>query len=330
MAKNPYSVLGVARDADQAAIKRAYRKLAKANHPDQNKDNPAAIERFKEASAAYAIVGDAAQRAKFDAGEIDADGNPRAAAFAGSGSGGFGGRGSTYGRTGGGPQGGFGGDPFDLFADLFGASGPKARPGGGFAGGAGPGGSARQQAARGVNISYELTVPFMDAVELKPQRLTLKNGSAVEIKLPVGFADGQQLKLAGKGMPGPGGAGDAMVTLKVGQHPYFTRDGAHVRLDLPVTLAEAVLGAKIKVPTPAGTVLMTIPAGTSSGKILRIPGKGFNIKPAGGPSSRGDQLVRVQIHIPPRDAGLEKFVKGWTPEGADPRKHFGLDMAGQA
>lgn len=303
--RDPYQVLGVARGASDADIKKAYRKLAKENHPDRNADNPKKLEAFKEANGAYELLSDSDKKARFDRGEIGPDGNP--APFTG----GFGGGG----RPGGDPFGrsssrsssssfDFGGGGVDdIFSELFGGRAAGGRPGGGFR-------SAPPQ--KGADIAYRLSVPFEDAAALKPQRVTLKSGKTVDLKLPAGIETGRQVRMAGQGEPGPGGAGDAIVTLEIARHRFFKRDGDDVRLDLPVTLTEAVLGAKVKMPTVEGAVTLTIPPGTSSGKVFRLKARGFT----GVNGSRGDQLVTVMIDLPTDDAALARFAGEWH----DPRE----------
>lgn len=295
---DPYSTLGVAKTASEAEIKSAYRKLAKELHPDRNKDNPKAAERFSDVTKAYDLLSDKAKRAQYDRGEIDADGNP-AMPF-GYGGGGF--RGDPR------AQGGFSGfgndtaDFGDIFEGLFGGRG--GGPFGGFGGRNAP-------PPKGANIPYRLSVSFVDAATQAPQRITLADGSTIDLKLPAGVETGTQMRLAGKGQPGPGGNGDAIVTITVKGHPFFVRDGANIRLDLPVTLTEAVKGAKVKVPTVDGPVMLSIPAGSSSGKVMRLKGKGFSQKGGG----RGDQLVRIMVDLPADDAALVKLLGEWN----DPR-----------
>lgn len=301
---DPYSTLGVAKGASEAEIKSAYRKLAKQLHPDKNKDNPKASERFSEVTRAYDILSDKTKRAQFDRGEIDGDGNP-AMPFGYGGGGGF--RGDQ--RSGPGGFSGFGNegaDFGDIFEGLFGRGGGAAA-GGGFGGFGGR--SAPPQ--KGANVGYRLTVSFVDAATQAPQRISLADGGTIDLKLPAGVETGTQMRLAGKGQPGPGGAGDGIVTITVKDHPFFVREGANIRLDLPVTLDEAVKGAKVKVPTVDGPVMLSIPAGSTSGKVMRLKGKGFSQKSGG----RGDQLVRLMIDIPPHDADLVARLDGWT----DPR-----------
>jgi DnaJ-class molecular chaperone len=312
MAADPYSTLGVARNASEADIKKAYRKLAKELHPDRNKDNPKASERFSAVTSAYDLLTDADKRARFDRGEIDGDGNPASpfgAGFQGRPGGQAGGfRAEQYGF------GGEGADISDIFEGLFGGGHQR---GGGFAGGFGRRG---EPPPRGANSAYRLRVPFIDAAALAPQRITLADGKTIDLKLPAGVEDGVQMKLAGKGEPGPGGAGDAIVTIEVQPHRYFTRDGDDVRLDLPVSLAEAVKGGPVKVPTVEKPVMLTVPAGTSSGKVLRLKGKGFHKKGGG----RGDQLVTLMVAIPADDAALRAFVEGWEPSDGNPRAMMGV------
>ena len=314
-----YQQLGLKRGASEAEVKKAYRSLAKQLHPDRNKDNPKAAERFAKVTQAYDILSDKDRRAKYDRGEIDEEGNPRmpfGAGFGGSGS-----RGSAGGPSGGhdGYPGGF--DPgtadlSDLFEGLFGAATGGARRGGGGFGGFGRRGQAPR---KGADAAYRLKVPFLDAATLKPQRVTLSSGKTVDLKLPNGVDSGTRIRLAGQGQPGPGGNGDAIVTIEVASHPFFTRDGNDIRLTLPVTLKEAVLGAKVKAPTPEGAVMLTVPKGTSSGKVLRLKGKGFADKTG----KRGDLLVTLNVDLPSGDAGLEKFVGGWDG-GGNPRAGMGV------
>jgi DnaJ-class molecular chaperone len=318
MAADPYATLGVPRGADEKAIKSAYRKLAKELHPDRNKDNPAASARFSDVTKAYDLLSDKDKRARFDRGEIDAEGNP-AMPFGG----GFGGGGFRQGPTNG--PGGFSASDFEGFgaesdlSDLFeGLFGGRARTGpGGF--GAGVGGRRQAPPQRGANVAYRLKVPFADAATLKPQRIGLADGSTIDLKLPAGVEDGTQMRLKGKGQPGPGGNGDALVTVEIEPHPFFTRDGDDVRLELPVTLDEAVRGAKVKVPTVDGPVMLTVAPGSGSGKVLRLKGKGFTKKSGG----RGDQLVTLEIELPSDLAELAGRLEGWS-DSTNPRNRLGV------
>jgi DnaJ-class molecular chaperone len=310
-----YQQLGIKRGASEAEVKKAYRALAKQLHPDRNKDNPKAAERFSKVTQAYDILSDKDRRAKYDRGEIDEDGNPRMPFGAGFG----GGARASAGPGGGGFQGQSGGgfdastaDLSDLFEGLFGAATGGRRGGGGF---------GRRQAPpqKGADVAYRLKVPFVDAAALKAQRVTLSGGKTVDLKLPNGVDSGTKIRLAGQGQQGPGGKGDAIVAIEVAPHAYFTRDGNDIRLTLPVTLKEAVEGAKVKAPTPDGAVMLTVPKGSSSGKVLRLKGRGFTDK-AG---KRGDQLVTLSVELPAGDAELEKFVAGWDAAG-NPRASMGV------
>ncbi|MFQ3596389.1 MAG: J domain-containing protein [Sphingomonadaceae bacterium] len=274
--------------ADEATIKRAYRKLAKELHPDRNKDNPRAGERFAAATAAYDLLSDKAKRAAYDRGEIDADGNPRMPpGFDGFRTGPRPG----YRPAGNGEQPGFEADFGDILSELFGA----AR-----SGGRGP-----RTAPRGPDVAYRLAVPFADAALARPQRITLRSGKTIDLKLPAGLEDGQQLRLSGQGEPGPGGPGDALVTLAVQPDPRFVRDGDDVRSDLYVPLATAVLGGKVRTATLEGDVMLTIAPGTSSGKLMRLKDKGWTRKGGG----RGDLLLRVMVEVPAGDEPLARFLR---------------------
>ena len=322
MALDLYQRLGVQRGASEAEIKKAYRSLAKQLHPDRNKDNPNAAKRFGEVTQAYDLLSDKDKRAQYDRGEIDEEGNPKMPF--GSGFGGYssGAGGPRPGAGGGfeGFQGGFGGadaaDLSDLFEGLFGAAtAGRGGGGGGFSG-------FRQRSRmpqKGADVAYRLKIPFIDAVTLKPQRITLADGKTIDVKLPKGLENGARIRLAGKGEDGPGGRGDAIVTIDIAAHRFFTRDGNDIRLTLPVTLKEAVLGAKVKVPTPEGPVMLSIPKGTTSGKVLRLKGRGFT----GRDGKRGDQLVAAEIDVPASDPDLQKFAEGWEG-GGNPRAGLGV------
>ena len=297
---DPYSTLGVARGATEAEIKSAYRKLAKELHPDKNRDNPKAAEKFSSVTNAYDLLSDKDKRARFDRGEIDGDGNPTAPF-------GYGG-GGARGPQGGGFEAG-GGDFSDIFEGLFGGAGRRA----------GGGGFGRQAAPKGANVAYRLAVPFADAATLAPQRITLQDGKTIDLKLSAGVESGTQMRLSGKGQPGPGGAGDAIVTIDVKPHPFFTRDGDNVLLDLPITLDEAVKGGKVKVPTVDGPVMLGVPVGATSGKTLRLRGKGFT----GKEGTRGDQLVTLQIDVSADDPAIRALVESWQ-DSRLVRAHLGV------
>jgi DnaJ-class molecular chaperone len=298
---DPYSILGVARNATEKDIKSAYRKLAKQLHPDRNTDNPKATERFSDVTRAYDLLTDKDKRARFDRGEIDGEGNPASPFGFGGGSAGPGG-----GFSGGSQRGGFGGDEgidiSDIFDGLFGGRG-------GMGGAPGRG----RAAPKGANVQYRLAVSLPDAAALATQRITLSDGKTIDLKLPAGAEDGTQMRLAGKGEAGPGGAGDAIVTIQLQPHAFYRRDGDNIRLDLPITVDEAMNGAKVKVPTAEGAVMLTLAPGSSSGKTLRLKGKGFTRKDG----TRGDQLITLEIHLPEGEAWTEftKRLEGWS----DPR-----------
>jgi len=322
---DPYATLGVARGASEKDIKSAYRKLAKELHPDRNKDNPKAAERFSEVTGAYDLLSDKDKRARFDRGEIDADGNPTSPFGAG------------FGGPGGGQRGfrhdgfeGFGGgqenvDLSDLFEGLFGGRdrGAGAGTGGGMGGGGPFGGMGRRAPAKGANVQYRLKVSLTDAAALAPQRITLSDGKTIDLKLPAGVEDGTQMRLSGKGEHGPGGRGDAIVVIEIAPHPFFRRDGDNLRLDLPVTLDEAVAGARVKVPTAEGAVMLAVAPGSTSGKTLRLKDKGMTRKDG----TRGDQLVTLQIDLPGADteagAELARRLGDWH-DTRNPRAKLGV------
>jgi DnaJ-class molecular chaperone len=286
--RDPYTVLGVARDADAATIKKAYRRLAKQHHPDLKPGDAKNVERFKEINAAYGIVGDAEQRARFDRGEIDANGNPRQPEFT---------------ARGGGPRGGAGGfgfeyagRPEDIFADLFSGFG-------GF--GAGPRRTARPPQP-GADRHYRLRVDFIDAVRGESPRLTLVNGKTLAVKLPAGATSGQTIRLKGQGDPSPnlGPAGDAIVEIEIAPHPHFTREGDDIHLTLPISIGEALQGATVEVPTVEGPVSLKVPKGSNSGTKLRLKGRG-----AVTASGRGNQVVTLQVALPEQpDEALQSWA----------------------
>lgn len=309
MAQNPYEILGVATDAPHDEIRKAYRKLAKKNHPDLNPGDAAAADRFAEIAGAYDILGDTEKRGRFDRGEIDASGNERPAP----------GYYRDYAEA---PEGhpyttsaGYEdmGDMSDFFSDIFGA---RARAGGG-----GAGGNVRM---RGQDARYHLEVDFLEAVTGATKRVTMPDGKSLDIAIPEGLNDGQTIRLKGQGGPGYGGgpAGDAFVEITVRPHPRFTREGDDIVLVLPISIDEAVLGAKVEVPTTTGRVTMSVPQGASSGRTMRLRGKG--VKKRGG-AGHGDQLVRLQIRLPETvDKDLADFMETWrTSHAYDPRKTMG-------
>lgn len=308
MANDPYQVLGVAKTASADEIRKAYRKLAKENHPDLNPGDRDAEERFKEAQAAYDIVGNAEKRARFDKGEIDADGQERPEQqfyrhYADAGAD------HPYHSSEGYAD--FA-DMGDVFADLFG----HAR--GGAAGGAR--GGSHTIRMRGSDVRYTFDVPFMEAAKGAKRRITMPDGRDLDLTIPAGLRDGQVLRLKGKGMPGIGGGpnGDALITVHVGTHKTFRRDGNDIHIELPVALHEAVLGDKVRVPTIDGPVTMTIPKASNTGDRLRLKGKGFAKGKSG---ERGDQHVTLRVVLPENpDKELNEFLAAWSKDhGYDPR-----------
>ena len=305
MAEDPYKVLGVPRDAPDEEIRRTYRKLAKQLHPDLNPSNrDSAEERFKKVSSAYDIVGDPVKRKQYDRGEIDGNGEARRGfhrAHAG-GAGPFAGR--TGGRQGQGDDFGFG----DIFSDLFGGRARRGEGDGPFAG-------------RGRDVRYTLEIDFLEAATGAKKRVTMPDGGVLDLAVPEGVSDGQVLRLKGKGSPGMGSseAGDALVEIKVKPHAHFSRAGDDIALELPISIDEAVLGAKIEMPTVSGRVQLTIPKGTSSGRIFRLKGKGVYNASAG---RTGDQLVSVRIALPEKiDDELAYFLSEWRQSHRyDPHK----------
>lgn len=281
MPREPYEVLGVAKNASGDEIKKAYRKLAKTNHPDLHPGDDVAKQRFKEISQAYGLLGDAEKRARYDSDEIDADGNERP-------------RAPFHGQDASGPGGfhySYDGDPGDLgdlFSNLFGGRG-------GFGGGPSFDGRA-ERSLRGQDIHCGLTIDFLDAVNGSKRRVTMGDGSHLDITLPKGLRDGQSIRLKGKGMAGMNGApaGDALVTVKVRPHPTFRREGDDIHMTQSISLTDAVLGGKVHVPTVTEFVALTVPENSSSGRVLRLRGRG--VRRDGKPA--GDQLVTLQITLP--------------------------------
>ncbi|HYC96501.1 J domain-containing protein [Brevundimonas sp.] len=301
MAGDPYKELGVSRGATADEIKKAFRKLAKELHPDKNPGNREADERFKRVTAAFDLLGDAEKRAKFDRGEIDADGREQFRGFGGSGA--RGGPGGHPFGQGGAQRGGF--ENIDL-DELF---------GGMFGGGARPGGARGGFSARGQDVKATLEISLEDSISGATRRIQFSDGRTLDVTIPKGAADDQVIRLRGQGAPGASGrseAGDALITLKIAHHPIFQRDGADLNMDLPVSLPDAVLGGKVPVRTPEGTVNMTIPPGSNSGKVLRLKGRGAFV---GG--KRGDLLAKLMILLPDSpDEGLTKLAQDMRDRGA--------------
>jgi DnaJ-class molecular chaperone len=320
--------LGVQKSARPDEIKKAFRRLAKKLHPDANKKDPKAAVKFAEINAAYELLGDEKKRKAYDAGEIDAEGKPRFHGFQGF-------------SGGGGPR-GFGGDSqFETFSwgpEGMRRSGGRAG-GGGFGrfedilsemmGGLGRGAGARPfeqrfdtgdfgAASRGQDVSAALTITLPEAAKGATKRVRLPTGKEVEVKIPAGLTDGQQIRLKGQGVALAGGPpGDVLITVGIAPHPYFKAEGTNLRLDLPVTLYEAVLGAKVRVPTLDGAVELAIPPGTGAGRTFRLKGKGMLSK-----GTPGDLLVTARIVLPEsHDADLENLMRNWRERKPyDPRK----------
>jgi DnaJ-class molecular chaperone len=323
--RDPYEILGVPRGAAAGQIKSAFRKLAKKHHPDANRDDPKAAEKFAEANGAYEILGDEAKRKQFDAGEIDAEGKPRFQGFAGAHPGGFGA------GAGAGPD-----MQFESF--TFGPQGAQrsGRAGGGFGGiddilKEMMGGRARRGGSHsfepeefapppGRDAAASTTITLSDLAHGGSRRVYLPTGKEVDVKIPAGLSDGQQIRLKGQGFSDGGPPGDAIVTVHIAKHPYFESDCANIRLDLPVTLYEAVLGGKIRVPTLDGAVDLNIPANTSGGRTFRLRGKGLPDK-----GGTGDLLATIRIVLPDSsDSELEDLMRKWRDEKPyDPRKDIG-------
>lgn len=301
--RDPYEVLGVARTASQEEIKKAYRALAKKLHPDVNPGDKAVEQRFKDVSAAYDLLSDTERRRQFDAGEIGADGSPRH----------HGPFRHKYRRdSAGGFDFGVGGiDIDDLFSDLFGR---------------GRGTQTRTRAApKGRELTFTVSIPFLEAMRGGSRRVSLASGKTLDVNIPPGAEDGQRLRLKGQGMPGLAGgeAGDAFVEIHVEPHPFMRREGLDIHLDLPVTLQEAVLGAKVKVPTIDGTVSAAIPPGSNSGTVLRLKGRGVMAAKGG---RRGDEYVKLRVTLPEKiDREFDRFLRGWKPPADyNPRKKLNL------
>jgi len=311
--RDPYEVLGVKKSASAAEIKSAFRKLAKKHHPDANKNDPKAAARFAELNSANEIVGDEAKRKQYDAGEIDAEGKPRFQGFAGAGAGP------------GGFQRGFSRDGFETFSFRTGPGGPGGGGGaGGFEdilrgmfGGAGPRGGARSfefdaadVGGADLDLSATLAISLEDAVNGGEKLVRLPTGKELKVKIPAGIASGQTIRLKGQGQEVPGHRpGDALITVTFAPHPLFKIDGNDLRAEIPVTLYEAVLGAKVRVPTLSGAVELSIPKNSSSGRTFRLKGKGL---PTKGKAAAGDLFVTTKIVLPDgNDAELEALMEKW-------------------
>ena len=315
MMRNPYDVLGVPKSASAAEIKSAFRKLAKKFHPDQSKE-PRAKERFAEVGSAYEILGDEKKRGAFDRGEIDADGKPRAPQFDGfagfgrqpGGAGDFRGFGFDFGQ--GGFSAGTGSIDQDILSELFGG-GRRGR-------------ARSQQAAKGEDVSVAVAVPLTTIASGGSVRVALPTGRTLDATVPAGIEEGKSIRLRGQGHPGVRGgpAGDVIVTIRYAPHPTFKAEGRDLRLDLPITLYEAVLGGKVRMPTLGGEVEMSIAPGTSGGRVMRLRGKGL---PATGEAAAGDLLATVRIVLPnAEDPELTELMRKWRDRKPyDPRSARG-------
>ena len=296
--KDPYEILGIARTASQDDIRKAYRRLAKKLHPDLHPGNKAFEEKFKELSIANSLLADTDKRKRFDAGEIDAlgveipkqqfykDYADQAAP------------GHAYENTSSFQD--FA-DSDDIFAELFRRQARQSRN------------------VRGADLRYRLPIDFLDAILGGTKRITVPDGGTLDVNIPAGIKDGQTLRLKGKGSlsPGEGQAGDALVDVSVKPHRFFSRIGDNIHLELPITLSEAVLGARIQVPTPSGSVMLTIPKGSNTGATMRLKGKG--VQHRGG---HGDEFIILKVMLPTSpNTALENFVSNWVPgSNYDPRK----------
>jgi DnaJ-class molecular chaperone len=298
LASDPYQVLGVPRTASADEIRKAFRKLAKANHPDTNPNNKAAEERFKQVSGAFDILGDATKKKKFDAGEIDADGRETMR--------GFGGGQGPWGPPPGGGGGARRGESFegvdlgDILGEMFGGArgGRGGGPGAGFS-------------VRGSDVRARLQVDLEDAIRGGKRRIAFSDGRTIDVTIPKGAQEGQTLRLKGQGAPGRGGAGDALIELTIAPHPIFRREGEVLVMDVPVTVYDAVLGGKAEAPTPDGPVTLTIPKGANTGTRLRLKGRGLT----DAQGRRGDLFARLVVVLPDKpDAALEAFSETWKRE----------------
>ena len=296
MASDPYTVLGVKRDASQADVQKAYRRLAKKLHPDLNPGNKKAEEEFKDVAAAYDLLGDATKRARFDRGELDGTGQERPAQpfyrdYAAGG-------GHAYSSDAGFQD--FAGAE-DIISEIFGRQGRSNTP------------------RRGPDVQYQLTLDFLDAINGGQQKLTLPDGSSLDVTIPPGIRSGQVLRLRGKGRPGVNGGpeGDALIEIEVRPHPVFKRRGNDIHVEQPIPLADAVLGGRISVPTPAGPVTMKVPKWSNTGTLLRLKGRGV----LRADKTRGDEFVALKVMLPDKpDPELERLIAQWQSAHASQQK----------
>ncbi len=299
LAQDPYKELGVSRSASDDEIRKAFRKLAKQLHPDQNPGDNAAEERFKRVSGAFDIIGDTEKRKKFDRGEIDADGRETTRGF----------NGDPFGRAGPGGQGGFGAGGFggggqfegadlnDILGEMFGRGGAR----GGFGG-----------QAKGADVRAKLDIDLEEAILGARKRIAFSDGRTIDVTIPKGASEGQVMRLKGQGSPGRAGPGDALIELNIRPHPIYRREGEQLVMELPISVPDAVLGAKVEAPTPEGPVSLTVPKGSNSGQMLRLKGRGL---PSATGGARGDLLARLQVALPDGpDEALEKFAEKWRKE----------------
>ena len=294
----------MSRGSSSDEIRKAFRKLAKQLHPDQNPGDKASEERFKKVSAAFDILGDEDKRKKYDAGQIDSDGRetmrgfrPGESPFAGGG----------FHREGpGGFEGHFeGGDFSDILSEILGGRRGGAGGGGGFGGFGG-------QPARGQDVRAEITITVEEAVQGAKKRIAFSDGRTLDVSIPKGAAEGQVLRLKGQGGQGRGGAGDALIELHIASHPVFRREGSNLTMDVPVSVPDAVLGGKVEAPTPDGPVTLTVPKGANSGQILRLKGRGLGDP---GTGKRGDLLARLMVMLPDTvDPELQGFAEQWKAD----------------
>jgi DnaJ-class molecular chaperone len=306
LASDPYQVLGVPRTASADEIRKAFRKLAKANHPDTNPNNKPAEERFKQVSGAFDILGDAAKKKKFDQGEIDNDGRETMRGYGG-------GAGGPWGPP---PAGGFGGpggqgqsfegvDLGDILGEMFGGAGGRGGRGGGAGGGFGG------FSQRGSDVRARLEIDLEDAIKGGKKRIAFSDGRTIDVTIPKGAQEGQTLRLKGQGSPGRAGPGDAFIELSFAPHPVFRREGEVLVMDVPIPVYDAVLGGKVEAPTPDGPVTLTVPKGANSGTRLRLKGRGLS-DPKG---HRGDLFARLVVTLPERpDEALDALAETWKRE----------------
>lgn len=295
--RDPYEVLGVAKTASDDELKKAYRALARTLHPDLNPGDKRAEERFKEVSAAYDFLSDTEKRRQYDAGEIDATGAQRRRSWRAHGGG------TRSNRSGF----NFGDNVDDILSEMMRRK-TRGRQGG-------------ENLNRGTDVRHTLTISQTEATTGTTKRITLLSGKSLDIRIPPGTLDGQTLRLKGQGNPGIGGDGDALIDIKVDLPAYFSKRDQDILLDLPISVQEAVMGAKVTVPTIDGKVVVTIPPGSNTGAVLRLKAKGL----PGSGGTRGDQLVTLKVVLPEHDGEFRKLVEKWGPRhGYDPRTKVGL------